>query len=214
MTEEEKKPLEKEVEQEIVEESSEKEEKPVEEKPVEETEKEKIEKKPSFAKATAGKEEKVEEKPEEKVVENKEVPSEKKKEEPVKIPKKFKDLVKEIEEMSVLDLSELIKILEKKFNVSSVAPIAAAAPASASTEASADKEEKSSFNIELTGTGDKKIEVIKAIRDITQKGLKDSKDLVDAVASGSQMIRENVKKEEAEEIKSKLEAAGAKVELK
>jgi len=135
-----------------------------------------------------------------------------KEETPVEVPAKFKSLVEEIEKMSVLDLAELVKILEKKFGVSAAAPVAVAVgPASA--EASAG-EEKSSFNVELTVVGDKKIEVIKVVRDITEKGLKEAKDLVDAVASGAQMIRENVKKEEAEEMKKKFTAAGATVELK
>ncbi len=138
---------------------------------------------------------------------------EKKEEEKVEVPKKFEDIVEKIEKMSVLDLAELVKILEKKFGVSATVPVgAAAAPASA--EATAGEEEKTIFNIELKEVGDKKIEVIKAVRDIAQKGLKEAKDLVDAVASGSQVVKENVKKEEAEEIKKKFEEAGAKIELK
>jgi len=133
----------------------------------------------------------------------------------VKVPAKFKDLVKTIEELSVVDLAELVKILEKKFGVSAVAPVAVtAAPAAASAEATAGKEEKSVFNIELKEVGAKKIDVIKVVRDITGKGLKESKDLVDAAAAAPQMIKENVKKEEAEDIKKKFETAGAKVELK
>ena len=89
--------------------------------------------------------------------------------------------------------------------------MAATAPA---VEAAAPAEEKSEFTVELQGVGDKKIEVIKVVRDVTQKGLKEAKDLVDAAASGPQVVKENVKKEEAEEIKKKFEAAGAKVELK
>ncbi|OIO45631.1 MAG: 50S ribosomal protein L7/L12 [Parcubacteria group bacterium CG1_02_36_42] len=117
--------------------------------------------------------------------------------------------------MSVLDLAELVKILEKKFGVSAAPQIVAAPVAApASAEATAGKEEKSIFNIFLKEVGDKKIEVIKAVRDITGKGLKESKDLVDAAASAPQMVKENAKKEEAEEIKKKIEAAGAKVELK
>ena len=129
----------------------------------------------------------------------------------VEVPEKFKSLVKEIEEMSVLDLAELVKILEEKFGVSAAAPMAAPAVAAGSGEAT---EEKTSFNVELTAVGDKKIEVIKAVRDITEKGLKEAKDLVDAVASGAQVIRENAKKEDAEEMKKKFEEAGATVELK
>ncbi len=137
--------------------------------------------------------------------------AEEKKEE-VKIPEKFKKLVEEIEKMSVLDLAELVKILEKKFGVSAQAPVAIA-PVAALAAAPATPE-KTSFNIILTAVGDKKIEVIKAVRDVTQKGLKESKDLVDAAATGPQVVKENAKKEEADEIKKKFEAAGAKVELK
>ena len=140
-------------------------------------------------------------------------PAKEDKEKPVKVPAKFKKLVEEIEKMSVLDLAELVKILEKKFGVSA-APQMVATAAPASAEATAGKEEKSVFNILLTAVGEKKIDVIKAVRDVTQKGLKDSKDLVDAAAAEPQTVKENVKKEEAEEIKKKFEAAGAKVELK
>ncbi len=136
----------------------------------------------------------------------------KKSKEKVEVPKKFKDIIEKIEVMSVLDLAELVKVLEKKFGVSATAPVVAA-PQAAPAEA-APAEEKSVFNIELTKVGDKKIEVIKAVRDIIGKGLKESKDLVDAAASESQVLKENVKKEEAEELKKKLEAAGATVELK
>ena len=137
-----------------------------------------------------------------------------KKEEEIEIPAKFKGLVEEIEKMSVLDLSELVKILEKKFGVSASAPVALAPAGAVSAEASAGGEEKTEFNIVLTGIGDKKIEVIKAARDVTGKGLKEAKDLVEAVSSGPQVIKEAVKKEEAEEIKKKFETAGAKIELK
>jgi large subunit ribosomal protein L7/L12 len=130
----------------------------------------------------------------------------------VEVPAKFADLVKKIEEMSVLDLAELVKVLEEKFGVSASAPMMmAAAPAGAGAAA---EEEKSSFTVVLAAPGDKKIEVIKVIKDITQKGLKEAKDMVDASASAPQVVRENVKKEEADELKKKLEAAGAKVELK
>ncbi|NQU82804.1 MAG: 50S ribosomal protein L7/L12 [Parcubacteria group bacterium] len=154
-------------------------------------------------------EEKKDEKKEETPKEDKK--TEEAEEETVEVPTKFKKLVEEIEQMQVIDLAELVKILEKKFGVSS-APVAVAAPAGG---APADAvEEKSSFNVELTAIGEKKIDVIKAVRDITQKGLKESKDLVDAAASAPQMIKENAKKEEAEEIKKQFEAAGATVELK
>jgi large subunit ribosomal protein L7/L12 len=129
----------------------------------------------------------------------------------VEVPEKFKKLVEEIEKMSILDLAELVKILEKKFGVSAAAPVMAVAAAGAAAPA---EEAKSAYNISLTAVGDKKIEVIKVVRDITGKGLAESKALVDAAASGAQVVKEGAKKEEAEEIKKKFEAAGAKVELK
>jgi len=138
-----------------------------------------------------------------------------KKEEKIEIPEKFKDIVEKIENLSVLDLSELVKILEKKFGVSAAAPVMmASVGATATSSEAAGSEEKSTFNIELKEVGDKKIEVIKVVRDIMGKGLKEAKDLIDAVSNGPQLIKENVKKEDAEDIKKKFEAAGAKVELK
>lgn len=132
----------------------------------------------------------------------------------VKVPKKFEDIVKKIEEMSVLDLSELVKILEKKFGVSAAAPVAMIAAAAPVAPGAAPAEEKSVFNIQLTTVGEKKIDVIKVVRDVIGKGLKEAKDLVDKAAAEPQIVKENVKKEEAEDLKKKLEAAGAKVELK
>lgn len=120
------------------------------------------------------------------------------------------DVVKFIEEMSVLDLSVLVKELEEKFGVSASAPVAvAAAPgAAAGGEAAADKDE---FDVILKAVGDKKINVIKVVREITSLGLKDAKDLVDAAPKA---IKEGVTKDESEEIKKKLEEAGASVEVK
>jgi len=118
------------------------------------------------------------------------------------------ELADKIAKISVKGLNETIKFLEEKHGIIIQAPVAAAASGVAQVE------EKSSFNITLTEVGAKKIEVIKAVRDITAKGLKEAKDLVDAAASSPQMVKENAKKEEAEEIKKKFEAAGAKVELK
>lgn len=130
----------------------------------------------------------------------------------VEVPEKFKALVSEIEKMSVLELSELVKVLEEKFGVSAAAPMmmtgSAAGPADGGGEA---VEEKSEFDIELTAAGDAKINVIKAVREITGKGLKDAKDLVDAAPK---VIKEKAPKAEAEEIKKKLEEAGATVNLK
>ena len=132
----------------------------------------------------------------------------------VQVPAKFADLVKKIEEMSVLDLAELVKILEEKFGVSAAAPMMMAAPAAGGANGAPATEEQSSFTVVLAVPGDKKIEVIKAVKEITQKGLKEAKDLVDASASAPQVIKEAVEKKEADELKAKLEAAGAKVELK
>jgi len=130
----------------------------------------------------------------------------------VAVPEKFKSFVESIEKLTALDLSELVKILEDKFGVSAAAPmmVAGAAPAGAAGAAE-EAEEKTSFNVELTEIGAQKISVIKAVREITQKGLKDAKDLVD---SAPKMVKEGATKEEAEEIKKKLEEAGAKVTLK
>lgn len=134
--------------------------------------------------------------------------------EKTEVPVKFKELVEKIESLSVLDLAELVKVLEKKFGVSAQAPMMASS-AFASAEATADeKEEKSTYNIELKSVGDKKIEVIKVVRDVTEKGLKEAKDLVEAAMNSPQMVKENVKKEDAKEIEKKFVAAGAKVELK
>ena len=128
----------------------------------------------------------------------------------VQVPAKFKSLVQEIEKMSVLDLAELVKILEDKFGVSAAVPMAVAA-AGAPAEAGEAAEEKSSFNVELTSAGENKISVIKALREVTELGLKDAKDLADAAPK---VIKQGVPKEEAEEMKKKLEEAGGKVELK
>ncbi|MCB5279588.1 MAG: 50S ribosomal protein L7/L12 [Candidatus Cloacimonetes bacterium] len=114
-----------------------------------------------------------------------------------------------IKEMTVLELSELVKEMEEIFGVSAAAPVAAiAAPAGGAAEA---KEEQSEFDVILTSAGDKKINVIKVVREITNLGLKEAKDLVD---SAPKPINEKVSKEEAENIKKKLEDAGATVELK
>lgn len=137
-----------------------------------------------------------------------------KKDEEVQVPEKFTKIVDEIASMSVLDLSELVKVLEKKFGVSASMPMAVAAAPTATNDAGAGAEEKSSFNVELSAVGDKKIEVIKVVRDITGKGLKEAKDLVDEAANSPQIVSEEVSKEDAEEMKKKFEAAGATVTLK
>lgn len=127
----------------------------------------------------------------------------------VVVPEKFQDLVKKIETLSVLELSELVKVLEEKFGVSASAPAMMAMPAAAAAGAAA--EEKTDFNIELVAGGDAKIAVIKVVREITGKGLKEAKDLVDGAPK---IVKEKVPKAEADEIKKKLEAAGATVNLK
>ncbi len=135
---------------------------------------------------------------------------EKQEDKQVEVPEKFKKIVEEIEKMSVLDLSELVKVLEDKFGVSASAPVAvAAAPGGAGGGEEA--AEQTSFTVELTAAGDNKIGVIKAVREITQLGLKEAKELVDGAPKP---IKEGVSKEEAEEIKKKLEEAGAQVTLK
>ena len=146
--------------------------------------------------------------------EKKDVPTEtsEDKKEKAEVPEKFKSLVESIEQLSVLDLSELVKVLEEKFGVSAAAPVAVAA-VPAENDEDGGGEAKSSFNVMLTGIGDKKIEVIKAMRDATGQGLKEAKDLVDAAVSSPQMIKEGANKEEADELKSKFETAGATVEL-
>jgi len=130
--------------------------------------------------------------------------------EEVVVPEKFKALVEGIEKMSVLELSELVKVLEEKFGVSAAAPMAMAMPGAAGAEAG-EAEEKTEFNIELKAVGDQKIQVIKAVKEITGKGLKEAKDMVDKAPV---VVKEKVAKAEAEELKKKLEAAGATVELK
>lgn len=126
----------------------------------------------------------------------------------VAVPEKFQDLVKKIEGLSVLELSELVKILEEKFGVSAAAPMMAMAAAPAAAEA---VEEKTSFDVELTESGAQKINVIKAVRELTALGLKEAKDLVDAAPK---IVKEGVSKADAENMKKKLEDAGGKVTLK
>lgn len=134
--------------------------------------------------------------------------SEEKKE--VEVPAKFKSIVEEIEKMSVLDLSELVKILEEKFGVTAQAAVMVA-PAGGAPAGGDDAEEKDSFTVELKAAGDQKIQVIKVVKEAVGLGLKEAKDLVDGAPKA---VKEGVKKEEAEELKKKLEDAGATVELK
>lgn len=128
-------------------------------------------------------------------------------EEEFQVPEKFAKLVDQIDKLSVLELSELVKTLEKHYGVSAAAPAAAAAPAG---EEAAAVEEKTAFTVILTAAGASKINVIKAVREITGLGLAESKGLVDGAPKP---VKENVSKAEADEAKSKLEAAGATVEM-
>lgn len=136
------------------------------------------------------------------VVEVKEVQAESK----VEVPAKFKDIVASVEKMSVLELHELVKTLEGHWGVSAAA-VAVAGPAAGGEAA----EEKSSFNVHLTDAGAQRVQVIKAIKDALSLGLKEAKDLVDAVPT---VIKEGMKKEDADKLKAAVEAAGGKVELK
>lgn len=124
----------------------------------------------------------------------------------VEIPAKFKSIVESIENMSVIDLNELVKLFEKKFGVSAQAT-AVAAPAASGPAA----DEKSSFAIHLADAGAQKIAVIKIVKEVLGLGLKEAKDLVDSAPA---LIKDAVKKEDAENIKKQIEAAGGKVELK
>jgi large subunit ribosomal protein L7/L12 len=119
---------------------------------------------------------------------------------------KMEDVITTVGEMTVLELSDLVKKMEEKFGVSAVAAVAA--PAAVAGEAAAVQE---AFDVVLTSTGDKKIQVLKVVRDVTGLGLKEAKDLVD---NPPKPVKTKIKKEEAEEIKKRLEAEGAKVEIK
>lgn len=125
----------------------------------------------------------------------------------VEVPSKFKKLVEEVEAMTVLELSELVKVLEKKFGVSAAA-VAVAGPAAAGAPA---EEAKSTSDVELTDAGASKIAVIKVVKEALALGLKEAKDLVDAAPS---MLKTGMKKEDAAELAKKLTEAGAKVTLK
>ena len=123
-----------------------------------------------------------------------------------------RDQVKDyLKNLSLIDAAALVKELEAELGVSAAAPVAAAAAPAAGGGAAAAAPEKEEFNVVLTGSGDKKIQVIKVVRELTGLGLKEAKDLVDGA---SKAVKEGVNKAEAEEIKKKLEAAGGSVELK
>lgn len=129
----------------------------------------------------------------------------------VVIPEKFQDIVERIEKLSVLDLSELVKVLEEKFGVSAMPVVSSAVSSATGTTAAEAAEEKTTFTVELTESGPNKISVIKAVREFTQLGLKEAKDLVDGAPK---VVKEGASKEDAATIKKKLEDAGGKVTLK
>jgi large subunit ribosomal protein L7/L12 len=149
-----------------------------------------------------------------------EKPAEEKKEEPKaddtadskEYSKEVSDIVAKVEKMTVLEVADLVSAIEDKFGVSAApVAVAGAAPAAGGDAAGGDEGGKSEFTIHLVAAGEKKIEAIKAVREITQLGLKEAKDLVDGAPKD---VKENVPADEANEAKSKLEAAGATVELK
>jgi large subunit ribosomal protein L7/L12 len=120
------------------------------------------------------------------------------------------EIVKAVEQMPVLQLSELVKLIETRFGVTAAAPVAVAAVGAAATGGAA-VEEKTSFDVILTSGGDKKIQAIKVVRELTSLGLKEAKDLVEGAPKP---IKSGISKEEAETMKKKLEEVGAKVEIK
>jgi large subunit ribosomal protein L7/L12 len=126
----------------------------------------------------------------------------------VEVPAKFKDLVSKIEEMSVIELHELVKVLEEKFGVSAAA-VAVAGPAAAGAGDAA--EAKDAFTVELTAAGEQKIAVMKVVKEVLALGLKEAKDLVDGAPS---VLKDGMKKADAEDFKKKIEEAGGKVTLK
>ena len=131
---------------------------------------------------------------------------------PVVTDEKVEEIIKAIEEMTVLQLSKLVKALEDKFGVTAAAPVAVAAgPAVPGAAAEAPEEEKTEFDVVLKSAGSQKIQVIKVVRGLTSLGLKEAKDLVDGAPS---TVKEAVSKDEANDIKAKLEEAGAEIEIK
>ena len=130
--------------------------------------------------------------------------------EEIKLSKAAQGILDEVKKLTVLELADLVKAMEEEFGVSAAAPVAMAAAAPAGG-AAAGGEEKTSFNLELTSAGGQKISVIKIVREITGLGLKEAKDIVDGAPK---VVKENLKKAEAEEMKKKLEEAGATVTLK
>lgn len=126
----------------------------------------------------------------------------------VEVPAKFKDIVAGVEKLTLIELHELVKLLEEKWGVSAAAAVVAGPAAGGAAEAA---EEKSSFDVELTAAGATPIQVIKAVKEVLALGLKEAKELVDGAPN---VLKEGMKKEEAEEFKKKIEDAGGKVTLK
>jgi len=124
---------------------------------------------------------------------------------------KIQEIIEVVKSMTVLELSELVKALEEEFGVSAAVPVAMAAVPGADSPADAPAEEQTEFDVILKATGDKKISVIKVVREITALGLKEAKELVDGAPKP---VKEKISKEDAESIKAKLEEAGATVEIK
>ena len=120
------------------------------------------------------------------------------------------DVIEFISNMTVLELADLVKELEEKFGVSAAAPVAVAGPAATQKVEQAEEEEKTEFDLVLTAVGDKKIQVIKVVRSVTNLGLKEAKELVEAAPS---KVKEGIAKEDAENIKAQLEEVGATVEV-
>ena len=122
----------------------------------------------------------------------------------IEVPSKFKDIVEKIEQMTVIELNELVKVFEKRFGVSAAA-VAVAGPAGPAAE------EKTEFSVELTAAGDQKVAIIKVVKEALALGLAEAKAFVD---SAPKVLKQNMKKEDAEALKKKIEAAGGKVTLK
>ena len=146
------------------------------------------------------------------VVETAEEPAVEEKSEPKAAPSKnIAKILESIEKMTVLEMAELVKALEDKFGVSAAAPMAMMAAPAAGGAAAGAEEEKTEWDVVLSETGEKKFQVVKVIRQVTDLGLKEAKELVD---NPGQAIKKGVSKDEAEEVKKKLEEAGAKAEIK
>ena len=187
------------------------EEKEAAETKAEEKTEEVAEEKAEEKKEEPAEEEKAEEKKEEAVEVKAEEEKKEEKKVKVKVSGKMEEIIKSIETMTVLELSELVKALEDRFGVTAVAPAVAVAAAPGAGAEVEEAEEQTEFDVILSVIGDKKIQVIKEVRAITSLGLKEAKDLVEAAPKA---VKEGIAKEEAEKIKKQIEAAGATCEIK